>query len=447
MPKTTFASGTTVTPEFLNAINNPVFDGQDIDGHRTQITDEELSSAATSVKTQWRALRDTFLVSAGTWPTITINGGTVLKEDNTIQVVAATSRTVPASSTIYVWIDTAGVIQTGANLPVRCTALAAVVSTTNSFSSITDLRTYYQIMPQMRAVSVFGGNSNNDIIYSSNATITSGLIEGRNITVNAGVTLTVPAGYLKITASGDVNIAGTINVTPPIAGGSGFVGGGRDQYYFAESGRGLGGGGGHNSPPAAAYPHTANAYGSSGASGFGSVTSGSGPVITISKGGPGGGVLLIEAAGTISISGSLLCQGGAATPGTAASPGASVVVLTGGGGGSGGLIWLRSLANLLVTPAGTLNVRGGNGANGYRANYAFDAAGGGGGGGGRIVCQAPAINLTASTTLLTGGDAGLGTGGGVGVAGSVGGSFGGVGGGSNTAGSIGQLTTQLVTPS
>jgi hypothetical protein len=170
---------------------------------------------------------------------------------------------------------------------------------------------------------------------ASNASFSDGRIDCNNFTIQAGVTLTIPNGFLWIEAAGDVTIPGTINITAPIAGGGAFSGGALVQYYAIESGRGLGGGG-YSGGAAAPYPHYASPFGSGGASGFGSV-SGSQPVGTIfqSRGGNGGGVVVIRAAGRIIITGAINCDGAAGTAGSASGSPPGVVVLTGGGGAVG----------------------------------------------------------------------------------------------------------------
>jgi hypothetical protein len=277
------------------------------------------------------------------------------------------------------------------------------------------------------------------------------VINCRNFTLNAGVTLTVTTGFLKIVASGTVTINGIINVTPPIGGGSFFSGGMSAPALFpADSGKGFGGGSGHNGAGGKTYPFEASPFGSGGASGivsatvttaaFGSAT------FTSSRGGSGGGAFIVEAAGTISVAGSINCNGENAVAGTITSVSNAEAYLTGGGGGSGGSIALRSLTATIVTAAGFLSVRGGNGADARISNVAFLSTGGGGGGGGRVFLASPATNTTGATITLTAGTAGANAGSGGGLSGSPGGGYGGAGGGSGggvgAAGTIGQLTLQ-----
>lgn len=425
---------------------NPKFNDGDNDGDNARLTDDALSNTPGQIKDQWRSFRDALSVTGTGGLNIAIMAGTALGGNSQPITVAATARSLNANSAVFVWVDSAGVIQTGPTLPVQCLPLALATTGASTILTIADLRPKQYILPQMRAVSVFGGNSNIDQTYNFSTSFSDGRIDCRNFTIAAGSTLSIPNGYLWIEAAGDVTIAGSLIVSPPIAGGSGFGGGALIQYYAAESGRGLGGGGGHNSGAAPAYPHFASPFGSSGASGFATVSGVAGGTINQSRGGNGGGVIIIRAAGKITITGLVGCDGGAGAPGTTSGT-SGTIVLTGGGGGSGGLVLLQALGSVAASSPAQITVRGGNGSAGYSVNYAANLSqGGGGGGGGRIVVEAPAVNLTGLTTQINGGAAGANFGSGAGIAGSVGGSFGGVGGAAGSSGGTGILSTRLITP-
>jgi hypothetical protein len=277
--------------------------------------------------------------------------------------------------------------------------------------------------------------------------LAGGLRRFRNITIGSGAIVNVSPGYLKLQASGTVTIAGTINLSPLIAGGQSFSGVVMPQMqHQANAGQGLGGAAGHNSGPKPAYSFSAEETGSGGASGFlwNFGLSNAGVNLTSSTGGAGGGTLVIEAAGAISVTGTINCNGGNGTAPTIsiADSGGGSTYLTGGGGGSGGLIWLQSQIGITCSAASTLSVRGGNGGNGGGANLgAGPSQGGGGGGGGWLVFSSPLNQTTGSTLTVTGGTAGTNQAGGagVGVGGSNGGSYAGQGGGGGSAGSVGQV--------
>lgn len=454
MTKTTFVNGTTVTPDFLNAINNPTFDGQDLDGHFEKITNDDLSDEAGQIKPEWTTFRDTLKVTAATGLTVSYQGGSVILADGTIATISPANLSVTNNTTNYVYVNEAGVVAVGNLLPVRCTPLARVITSAGSISSVVDLRPRFQIQPRANTVPSFGsGGYEGDLTISSNQSL-SGTKYVRNFTLNSGVTLTV-SGFLHVIASGTVTIDGTINVTPIVPGGRGFGGTppGTTSLILADSGLGNGGGGGHNSSPAPIYSYSfsgAANTGSGGAAGLG-LTSGGAANFVTSKGGAGGGVLIIDAAGAIAITGNINCDGGNATIASINSAeGSTSIALPGGGGGSGGLIWLKSLVSIAVSAAAVLSVKGGNGANGVRQNFANSSGGGSGGGGGYVVLQSPATNTTGATITLTGGTGGNISGTSPGITASLGGTFGGQCGaasdGNGGGGGIGQLILQSFLP-
>jgi hypothetical protein len=221
----------------------------------------------------------------------------------------------------------------------------------------------------------------------------SGVFNFTTVNVPAGVTITFTRNAtnkpLTILASGDVVIAGTINIDGKpgntngnggLGGPAGFNGGaggyGFDQSFGGVAGDGPGAGGGGGGSAAVSSPGggggagygVAGTTGGAGAGGtlagqagpkFGAVTilpliggsgGGGGGAPSNTRGGPGGGgggAILIASSTVITINGSILARGG---------DGRSVV--GGGGGGAGGAI--RLIANT-ITGTGSLNVTGGNG--------------------------------------------------------------------------------------
>lgn len=444
MPKTVFGNGTEVSPAWFNAQQNLIFDGLDLDGHQPQLTDSALSDVAGNLKPDWTTFKNAFSVTAGTGLAINIVGGIFTNSQDLPIAVASSGLAVSASSLSYVWISDSGVVTIGSSLPVIAFPIAAVTTSPSAVTQIQDLRPRFKFGPQTRSVAVFGGRSNVDVVYSSNANV-DGVINCRNFTLNAGVTLTSPSGFLKVVASGTVTINGIINVAAPIAGGTSFTGEIFGPVQLpADSGKGFGGGAGHNGPGGRSYPYEASPFGSGGASGL-VVTTLTGQVqqLTSSRGGNGGGVFYVEAGGDVNVAGSINCNGESAIVGSIVSLISGNVWITGGGGGSGGSIALRSLSRVVVTASGSLSVRGGNGANGVLSQGTARSGGGGGGAGGRIFIASPNTNITGATLLMSAGIAG--TAGGTsptGVNASPGGGFGGTGGVSDGAGTIGQLTLQ-----
>jgi hypothetical protein len=222
-----------------------------------------------------------------------------------------------------------------------------------------------------------------------------------NIPVGVTITFTRNAGNkpLTILASGDVAIAGSINIDGKLGNSNGFGGqggpggfsGGAGGYGFDQSfsgvpgdGPGAGGGGIGSAAISAPGGGGGGGFGTAGGTAgggtnagqggqrFGTVTiipliggSGGGGGASISNnrggaGGGGGGAILIASSGSITINGSITSRGGGGNSGNA-----------GGGGGSGGAI--RLIANT-ITGAGNLNVSGGGGGG---SNVGFGGATGG----------------------------------------------------------------------
>lgn len=423
MPKLNFVTGSEVPAAWFNAMQDIKFDGNTgVDGSYQKIPDSWLSTAPGNLLANFTDLRDSLAVTNAGGLVAGITAGRFTNDAGLAVTVGATTTTVPANASTYIWLSNTGAIQSGTNYPVRSLLLALVTTNASSIVSIVDLRPRYTFLPQSRAISTFGGGSQQDITYSSNTTL-NGKVSCRNLTVAAGVTISVPGGYLEIEASGNVSIQGSIDVTPIARGGQGFSGTPfPGLLYFAESGNGLGGAGGHAGVASPPYHYSISPLGSGGASGLGYIPAGSSATsLTQSKGGNGGGAVLIKAAGTITVSGSINCPGGNGTIGTFTG-GSGTIQLTGGGGGSGGSIQLYSLTSVTIT--GQLLIVGGTGAAATGLNPGNTLAGGFGGSGGWIAIQSPLISTGGSTLNNSAGGPGASFGsGGVGIAGSIGGSF------------------------
>ncbi len=236
----------------------------------------------------------------------------------------------------------------------------------------------------------------------------SGVFNFTTVTIAAGVTVSFTRNAtntpLMLLASGDVSIAGTIDVSGArgrdgasatdvvpnagTGGPGGFDGGngsnGIDALGDALGGAGLGPGGasgncgGSFGGPGDACGNVI--YGTPGlvpiigGSGGGGTNTGFGA--TAPGGGGGGGAILIAVSGTVTLTGAIVSRG--------RDGGAGVAGAVGAGGGSGGAI--RLVATTLAGVGGRFDVRGGNGGNG--------SAGGRAGGVGRIRIEA-ASNLAA----------------------------------------------------
>ena len=256
-----------------------------------------------------------------------------------------------------------------------------------------------------------------DLVYAANATLSGGVYLCRNLTINAGVTLTSGSQSLVFVCSGNATINGNISLDGAGPAGTTVPYSTNGSFVNAIFGVGFGSGEGN------IYFPSLSIVGSGGGSGPTLTTAGS--TVYGSAGGVGGGGLIIKAAGNITqaATSTISAKGGNAG---AQSGGVGGFDAAGGGGGSGGSISFNAGNNLTV--AGTIDVRGGNGQAGV-SNTA-GASGGGGGGGGTIILQRGGSLTDSSTKLLNGGTGGAGVAPGAigGTAGASGAGVGGLGG-------------------
>lgn len=216
-----------------------------------------------------------------------------------------------------------------------------------------------------------------------------------NVTINAGQTLTVPAGT-TIRCSGTFTNNGTLSVAAgarmgglnnfsfsasvdiysighpgdslrPASGGSYDSSGGTHTIQGGLGGDGI---------PRTTAMTSFNSFRIGGGSGAGWRDNG--------EDGNGGGLVKIY------------CTGNVANAGTINANGTTPTLLSGGGGG--GIVVLASTSS--ITSAGAINVSGGNGG----PSFAFGGAGGGGGGG-IVVLAAPTIGPL-GTINVSGGSGG-----------------------------------------
>lgn len=451
MAKTTFAQGTPVPVAWFNAVTNPTYSqSPQNDGELPAPTNNDLSQAPGQIVPEWTAFRDELKVTQTVGLTVGWTAGTVTLGTGEKQTIAAGNLNLGTTNgDRWIFVNTSGEVIATLDQPIRGLLLAKCTIASNNISGqIEDLRPRYSVTPRPNIISVFGSDGyEGDYTAPAGTSTLSGVRRYRNFTVPSNATVNITPGFLKILASGTVNIQGVINISPLVLGGKSFGGGLVAQVISATSGVGLGGAAGHNAPPPIAYSFEISPQSSGGASGLINLSATSANV-NGSTGGDGGGTLIIEAAGQITVSGQILASGGNAVAGSVnVVPASGSLHLPGGGGGSGGLVWLLSAQQILVTAAATISVAGGNGANGVIYNATTPARGGGGGGGGWLAFASPIIQTTGSTLTITGGVAGANSSGtGVGFSGSSGGAFGGNGGGASVSGSIGQIRVNNYLP-
>ena len=446
MPKTTFVRGTIVTKEFLNALQAIQFDGLDLDGHYPKITNAFLDNSSGALLNDWTAFKNALGVTSVAGLVATYTGGTVTLPTGTLATVTPGTIALANNATNYLYIDRTGTLIASIVYPSIGVPIAQIVTVGGAISgSIIDLRPRYQILPVPQSIKVFGGlgGEGSLLVPTGSTFFLSGEHWYTDITVQVGATLTIN-GSAFFYCSGNVQIDGTINVVPMVKGGQGFFGGLAIQVFPNTAGSGVGGGNSVNQAASAAYDYFTSPLGSGGAGGWVEISANAGGgTITTPRGGNGGGCFIVEAAGTITITGTINANGENGQGNTSivqAPAGGYTAKISGGGGGSGGLIFLKSLKSITATAASSLSVRGGNGGNGFPNPTTQCSAGGGGGG--YLALYSPNNNTTGATLSLTGGTstytAGFGS--------VAGGSFGGVGGAAGQPGSNGILALRSLVP-
>jgi len=473
MAKTVFLPGMRVTSLFLNELNNMQFDGLDADGHRAKIADSEL--ADDGIKLRVNNYLDALKVVATTATSVTVSPGAVLMPDGSLITLATTTLSGLTTGTWFVVVTQQGVVSAVLNPPPVCKVLARIVVAPPAAIVVTDYRVE-PVASRPNLSVVFGGTASQNIVVrstganevvgntryyvgtSGSPALLRGLIQCRNFTVEAGAFVSVTGGgYLRVEASGDVDIAGNVTCSAGSTGGQGYLGTVQcPGTVLASPGRGQGGATGHNGGSPSTYSMFVSQVGSGGASAFakarlqGAYTLSSltdSINITAGNGGDGGGCFRVMAGGAVSLSGVITADGSAgqaSTYSTGLDTATQFLLIGGAGGGSGGRVIIQSATSITVSPAVTINCRGGAGGAGFcssNVTSTYVCRGGGGGGGGLVYMQAPVVSGFSGASanfLVTGGSAGASSGsGGNALSGSTGGSCEGAGGLSNSAGSAG----------
>jgi len=474
MTKTNFSAGTIVTSDFLNAVNNPVFDGQALDGHRAKVSDAELSDSGIKAKVdeQLRA----FEVTLGAGDFVDVTGGYIIDTENVYTAVSSDSFTISGDGTYYIFINRAGLITYEDFIPAMAILLAKL-DISGPTRTLTDIRSVNILRPQSNTIKIFGGQGEDKSYraiasgsdgwvgseYQAVNPTMSGQYNFENFSIDAGATVTIRNGAI-INCTGNVSIAATglITVEPMARGGGNFDGTITGQTdIWAGDGVGLGGATGHNGVASATYTAYSSKIGSGGASGYfksrinaAPTTSNLAEVIDIVRGagGEGGGYIEVNSVGPIVISGTINADGtdGENNQYVGGLVAGQFFLGGGSGGGSGGTVWLRSLSSVRINNGSIITVRGGNGGAGIvssNVSGTYTAKGGGGGSGGRVILESPSNTTTGSTITLTGGGAGTdGGAGGTSIAGSTGGSYAGSGGTSGNSGGSGILSDLVKIP-
>jgi hypothetical protein len=276
------------------------------------------------------------------------------------------------------------------------------------------------------AATVLGADYDGRDLVVQNGDVLSGIFTnvgsfvigaGDTVYVHPRVALSIQANLIEIagvlSGVGAGASGGAAGVLPDLDGqsgsGSGGGQGGPGSCVFSSGGGGGGYGGSGGNGASGGFLATSNAPGGNSygtdQSNFqmGSGGGGAGGLCPTSNGtggagGAGGGAIFL-AAGSLSLTGTIIVDG---APGQSGNSNADVAV-PGGGGGSGGAILLTGGA---LTLNGTLSAAGGAGA-GYSGLSGDSGRGGGGGGGGVILVSGFTADGADFQTIVRGGAAGI----------------------------------------
>jgi hypothetical protein len=404
VPNTPFSEGQVYTPELAYlAFNTPVFDDQpQYLGHRVRLLDSELSNDAGAIKARVAAIENSLKVTATTGLSLSVSAGTAELPNGSVVAIASTALVAPDNATSYVYVDRLGSIAIAVIPPVVRRLLAKVTTLAGVVTTVEDLRYPGQkaVSPVALSIKSFGGSNSTDKTCSPGEVFDQGTYYFRNFTVPSGVTVTVDR-YAKILCSGDFTVQGTLVVTAMAPGAlpTSVVTDSATPAGFLP-GVGLGSNG-------TAYPWGAQPGGSGGRSGGAQSPTGSSWAL-LGAGGFGGGVLWVEAAGTINVTGTIQARGSAGGQGTTVPTYSNLSTprdgaVSGGGGGSGGLVFLSSLGTCVVSGSGVIDVRGGDGGDAFSRNSTIAAMGGSPGAGGYLVIMAESYNTSGASLLTSGG--------------------------------------------
>ena len=158
MAKSFFTVGDIVSPEYLNAINRPVFDGKDEDGHFQPIKNADLDKSIGSIYYDFYAYINELKVTnpQGACDPFTallvVNAGIIVNSKKQRFYVAKTNVAVSNNSTNYVWVNELGLVASGSSLPDKdpVVPLAKVIMAGGVVGEIEDLRSrsmQYVVVP------------------------------------------------------------------------------------------------------------------------------------------------------------------------------------------------------------------------------------------------------------------------------------------------------------
>ncbi len=400
------------TVEEFNAFLRPKFtkkaSEEEFPGFLRQLTDDQLSDELPNVKPQWQNFRDELLVTAGSGLSVNYRGGVAYSTTYQPLVIAPGTLALTNNADNFIYVDNSGVVWASTRPPRTAFRMAVATTLNGQITQVLDRRRRFQVAPPFSHLRVLGGNAESGDYDLSGSDTLTGKRTFRSFRLRATALLTITK-YLHLEVAEDVVIdaGAVINITQASSGGTGIT---AVNASIVGGYPGVGPGTSGTDIPSAIYEDFDwFPIGSGAASGFsGTNLSSSSNTVAycyLATGGAGGGGILIECGGTVTINGSIIAKGGNASLGSSSVSGNTNIVITGAGGGSGGRIKISCPNSVTLGATSVLNVSGGNGCDAVSLG-----GGGGGGGGGRIIVVSPTVNLIQGyQILLAGGSGGAGT--------------------------------------
>ncbi|MBD2196624.1 MULTISPECIES: tail fiber protein [Calothrix] len=141
MTRRIFSDGDVFYAEDANQIAYPIPDGQDYIGHGPKIIDSYLDDGNDQIKSRFYSFYDRFKVTHQSGLTFNYLGGSVLLSNGNIVTISTGSINIPDNTTVYIFINSNGLVQQSSVLPNESFPLAKLTTAEGSLSgNIIDLR-------------------------------------------------------------------------------------------------------------------------------------------------------------------------------------------------------------------------------------------------------------------------------------------------------------------
>jgi hypothetical protein len=310
----TYTLNTIVPPEDFNAFLRPKFNKnateEESPGNLRRLTDDALANEAGNIKPQWQGFRDELAVFAGSGLSVNYSGGVAYSTNYQPLLVAPGQIAVANNAESFIFVDNTGVVRSSTRAPRTAFRMALVTAVGGTITAIADRRRRFQVAPPFSHLRVLGGNAESSDYDLSGSDTLSGKRTFRSFRLRSTAALTVRQ-FLHLEVAEDlvIDTGATVTITPYAPGGQGYSG---VNAALIGGFPGVGPGTSTLNLPTEIYEDL-DWYpcGSGAGSGYGgtvsATSSDSANFIRLASGGPGGGGILIECGGTVTINGEHHC--------------------------------------------------------------------------------------------------------------------------------------------